>query len=687
VAGTINRDDIATVRERAPIEDIIGQHVTLKSAGVGSLKGLCPFHDERSPSFHVRPGAGRWHCFGCGEGGDVIEFVMRMDGLPFAEAVEYLAERANVTLRYESGGGPRKEGTAGLRKRLLDANRVAAEFFVSQLGTPEAKTARDFLLGRGFGKEAAETFGCGYAPQGWSALLEHLRTNGFTEPELRASGLVSEGQRGIYDRFRGRLVWPIRDVTGEPIGFGARKLYEDDQGPKYLNTPETALYKKANVLYGLDLAKGSIRSERTVVVVEGYTDVMACHLAGIPNAVATCGTAFGEDHVKVVRRLMGDVGGAQLKVGATGAKVIFTFDGDEAGQNAALKSFSLDQQFLAQTFVAVDPEGLDPCDIRQQHGDEAVRALMESRVPLFEFVIKTALSSNNLETPEGRVAALRAAAPVVAGIRDRAIQPEYARRLAGWLGMDEVVIRKAVTDAGKASAAAARSQSSQRPPQGQSGRPGRPGQPGAASGARGAQRGQQDPSGAYGPPSQEEPPPDDGDPYADHASAQGVFGAHEGYERPNPRDPVVRSEAVALGVILQLPDAIVARADVRAVFDELTSEAFTVPQYRAVFDGILAAGGPQATSDWVAMVAEQVGPMLEPTVSEIAVTPLPHDKPEEAYRYVKSVLARVLDLGITRRIAEVRGRMQRAGQGTEAASEAFAEVIRLEQLRRSLREE
>ncbi|WP_061965367.1 DNA primase [Demequina aurantiaca] len=682
MAGTINRDDIATVRERAPIEDIIGQHVTLKSAGVGSLKGLCPFHDERSPSFHVRPAAGRWHCFGCGEGGDVIEFVMRMDGLPFAEAVEYLAERSNVTLRYEAGGGPRKEGTAGLRKRLLDAHRVAAEFFVSQLGTPEAKTARDFLLGRGFGQEAAATFGVGYAPQGWSSLLDHLRSNGFTEPELRASGLVSEGQRGIYDRFRGRLVWPIRDVTGEPIGFGARKLYEDDQGPKYLNTPETALYKKSNVLYGLDLAKGAIRSERTVVVVEGYTDVMACHLAGIKNAVATCGTAFGEDHVKVVRRLMGDTGGAQLKVGSTGAKVIFTFDGDEAGQNAALKSFALDQQFLAQTFVAVDPDGMDPCDIRQQRGDEAVRALMEARVPLFEFVIKTALGANNLETPEGRVAALRAAAPVVAGIRDRAIQPEYARRLAGWLGMDEVVVRKAVTDAGKARQAAARSQPPQgRPAQGgqqggqHRGQATRPGQPAAASAGRGE------------PPPYDAPPLDDGDPYTDHASAQGAFGANEGYERPNPRDPVVRSEAVALGVILQLPDAITAHADVRQVFDGLASDAFTVPQYRAVFDGVLAAGGPQATSEWVAMVAEQVGPMLAPTVSEIAVTPLPHDKPEEAHRYVRSVLARVADLSVTRQIAELRGRMQRAGQGTEAASEAFAEVIRLEQLRRTLREE
>ncbi|MFN3865180.1 MAG: DNA primase, partial [Demequina sp.] len=284
MAGSINRDDIASVRERAPIEDIVGQHVALKSAGVGSLKGLCPFHDERSPSFHVRPGVGRWHCFGCGEGGDVIEFVMRMDGLPFAEAVEYLAERAGVQLRYEAGGSARREGTTGLRKRLLEAHRIAAAYFAEQLASPEARIGRDFLRERGFDREAAELFGVGYAPQGWSHLGEHLRGKGFTEEELRATGLMSEGARGLYDRFRGRLVWPIRDVTGEVIGFGARRLHEDDQGPKYLNTPETALYKKAQVLYGLDLAKSSVRSERMTVVVEGYTDVMACHLAGITNA-------------------------------------------------------------------------------------------------------------------------------------------------------------------------------------------------------------------------------------------------------------------------------------------------------------------------------------------------------------------------------------------------------------------
>ena len=637
MAGTINREDISAVRERAPIEEIIGAHVALKPAGVGTLKGLCPFHDERSPSFHVRPAAGRYHCFGCGEGGDVISFVMKLDGLGFAEAVEYLAPRAGVTLRYESGAAPRSEGTAGQRKRLLDAHRIAAEFYSAQLASPEAKTGRDFLLERGFGREAAELFGVGYAPQGWSHLSDHLRGKGFTEAELKASGLVSEGQGGkSYDRFRGRLVWPIRDVTGEVIGFGARKLYDDDQGPKYLNTPETPLYKKAQVLYGLDLAKGAIRQGREVVVVEGYTDVMACHLAGVTAAVATCGTAFGEEHVKVVRRLMGDTGSAQIKVGASGARVIFTFDGDEAGQNAALKSFALDQSFLAQTFVAVDPDGRDPCELRQAGGDAAVAALLERRVPLYEFVIRTALSTHDLNTAEGRVAALRAAAPVVAGIRDRALRPEYARQLAGWLGMEPDAVLIAVADAGK-----------------------RAGSAGTGTGAASARP---------GPHDAERPEP--------------------AVERPDRRDPVVRAEALSLGVLLQAASDIARDPGALAVFGELSPAAYSVPQYRAVFAAIVAAGGPAtAQGDWVARVADEAGETLAASVNELAVTPLPHDRPDTMGRYARSVLAKVLEIAITREIADLRGRMQRAGEGTAEAQAAFESIVALEKRRRELREE
>ncbi|MCU1433182.1 MAG: primase, partial [Actinotalea sp.] len=445
---------MATVRERARIEEIVGEHVTLKPAGVGSMKGLCPFHDERSPSFHVRPQVGLWHCFGCSEGGDVISFLQKIDGLGFTEAVEHLAARVGVQLRYEEGGAARPGEEPGRRQRLLEAHRAAAAFYAEQMLSPGAAVGRTFLAERGFDRAAAEQFGVGFAPQGWDHLLRHLRGRGYTEAEVIASGLMSQGNRGMYDRFRGRLVWPIRDVTGDVVGFGARKLLEDDQGPKYLNSPETPLYKKAQVLYGIDLAKRDIARSKQVVVVEGYTDVMAAHLSGVPTAVATCGTAFGPDHARIVRRLVGDTsvgGGVQLASGASvGGEIIFTFDGDAAGQKAALRAFGEDQRFYAQTFVAIESSGMDPCELRQARGPEAVRALVAGRQPLFEFVIRSTIKAHDLDTAEGRVAALRAAAPIVAGIRDAALQPEYARMLAGWLGMESDGVRSAVAAAGRA---------------------------------------------------------------------------------------------------------------------------------------------------------------------------------------------------------------------------------------------
>ncbi|HRA50685.1 DNA primase, partial [Actinotalea sp.] len=453
MAGRIRREDVAAVRERARIEEIVGEHVTLKTAGVGSMKGLCPFHDERSPSFHVRPQVGLWHCFGCGEGGDVISFLQKVDGLGFTEAVEHLAGRVGVQLRYEEGGAVRPGEEPGRRQRLLEAHRAAAAYYAEQLATPEAAVGRTFLAERGFDRSAAEHFGVGFAPQGWDHLLRHLRGRGFTEGELTSSGLMSQGNRGPYDRFRGRLVWPIRDVTGDVVGFGARRLLEDDQGPKYLNSPETPLYKKAQVLYGIDLAKREIARAKQVVVVEGYTDVMAAHLSGVPTAVATCGTAFGPDHARIVRRLVGDTSagaGVQLASGTSvGGEIIFTFDGDAAGQKAALRAFGEDQKFYAQTFVAIEPSGMDPCELRQARGPDAVKALVAGRQPLFEFVLRSTLRAHDLDTVEGRVAALRASAPVVAGIRDAALRPEYARMLAGWLGMEQDAVRQAVAVAGR----------------------------------------------------------------------------------------------------------------------------------------------------------------------------------------------------------------------------------------------
>ena len=448
----IAQADVDEVKARTNIADIVGERVALKSAGVGSLKGLCPFHDERSPSFHVRPQVGYYHCFGCGESGDVYSFLRAMDHLSFTESVERLAARIGYTLHYEDGGAAPE--TSG-RTRLYQANTAAAEWFRGQLASPEAETARRFLGERGFDAGAAAHFGVGYAPKGWNGVRDALKSQGFTDEEMLAAGLLSQGQRGVYDRFRGRVVWPIRDVTGQTIGFGARRLYDDDKGPKYLNTPETPIYKKAQVLYGLDLAKKDISRSHRVVVVEGYTDVMACHLAGVTSAIATCGTAFGADHMRVVGRIVGtDVSG----------EVVFTFDPDAAGQKAAVRAFAEARTSGLQSYVAVGPEGLDPCDLRLNRGDGAVRSMIETKSPLFEFVIDQRIAGHDLASVEGRVAALAAAAPIVAEIKDTGIRGRYEHVLARRLGEDlrevhrevqRAAARASRTDAGAAAGGAA----------------------------------------------------------------------------------------------------------------------------------------------------------------------------------------------------------------------------------------
>lgn len=436
MAGRIHDEDVAVVRERSRIDEVVRDYVTLKTAGGGSLKGICPFHDEKSPSFHVTPSKGLWFCFGCNEGGDTVNFLQKIDHLSFSEAIEKLASKLGMQLRYTSAGtAPAKQ--AGVRTRLIEANRFADQFYREQLGTPAAEIGREFLQSRGFDKAAAEKFGVGYAPDEWGALTEFLRGKGFTDEEIKLAGLGIDGQRGVYDRFRGRLLWPIRDSSGDTIGFGARKLKENDEGPKYLNTPETQLYKKSQVLYGIDLARKEIARRRQAVIVEGYTDVMAAHFSGVETAVATCGTAFGEEHVRILRRLLMDQ--EELR-----GEIIFTFDGDAAGQKAALKAFELDAQITSQTFVAIEPTGLDPCDLRLQHGAEAVRELVARRVPLFEFAIKTSLAQYPLTTPEGRVAATRSIAPLIAGIKDPALRPEYLRLAAGWIGVEPTALKAAM---------------------------------------------------------------------------------------------------------------------------------------------------------------------------------------------------------------------------------------------------
>lgn len=634
MAGLIKREDIEEVRQRTDLKEVVDGYVTLKGAGLGTYKGLCPFHDERSPSFTVRPQVGRYHCFGCGEDGDVISFVQKQDHSSFTEAVEKLAARIGYELRYEDGGtGPSRE-EVGRRQRLLDAHKIAAEFFRGELLTAGAAEARNFLQGRGFDRAAAEHFGVGYAPQGWDGLLKHLRGRGFTDAELKLTGMFSEGNRGIYDRFRGRLIWPIRDIAGDTIGFGARKLYEDDQGPKYLNTPETALYKKFQVLYGIDLAKRTIAKDRQLVVVEGYTDVMACHLAGITTAVATCGTAFGAEHIKVARRLLSDDG--------SGGEVIFTFDGDAAGQKAALRAFEEDQRFVAQTYVAVEPSGADPCDLRLSRGDEAVRELINARRPLFEFAIRASLRRHNLDTVEGRVAALREAAPVVAQIRDASMRPAYARELAGWLGMAVEEVNRAVSGAIK--------------------RAGTPA-PGAAASGPAAQHPQRPAPGiAEAPPS----------------------GAIPSYHRPDPRDPVASMERQAIEVALQEP-AVLGGGN----WERFSAARFATPVFQVIHDAMRATGlgGITDPARWVEQVMYEVPEPLRPLVSELSVVPLPASNADAVQRYCRDILARLFELQITRVKADKMGQLQRldASAHPEEFQQLNRELMMLEMERRTLR--
>jgi DNA primase len=437
VAKRIPQSDIDEVLSRVSIVDVVGDYVALKSSGNGEFKGLCPFHGEKSASFGVSATKNVWHCFGCGEGGNLFQFLNRIDSLNFVEAVEKLAARVGYTLNYEEGGAGSPE--LSVRARVLEANAAAAKFFASKLDDVEAEPGRLFLQSRGFDKAASEMFGVGWAPKGWTGLSDHLKTLGFTEEELIVAALASKKDKGCYDRFRGRLIWPIRDSTNAVIGFGARKIFDDDQGPKYLNTSETPVYHKSSVLYGIDLAKREISKSQRVVVVEGYTDVMACHLAGITSAVATCGTAFGDDHIKVLNRIL-------VADDKKPAEVIFNFDPDEAGQKAAMRAFASAQKFNALTYIAVGPDGLDPCDLRQERGDAAIVEMIAAKRPLVEFAIERSIAPFDLASRDGQVAAVRAAASIVAEITDPILRSAYEKHLSELTLVDRAAVNQMVSD-------------------------------------------------------------------------------------------------------------------------------------------------------------------------------------------------------------------------------------------------
>ena len=640
MAGRIRAEDIATVKERTSIEDVVRDHVTLRPAGVGSLKGLCPFHDEKTPSFTVRPTVGSYHCFGCGEGGDVISFVQKVEHLTFTESIERLAAKLGIELHYEEGGGPREGGMSlGKRSRLIEAHRVAQEFYASLLldtGKPDARVGRDFLRERGFDGAAAEIFGIGFAPQGGEALSRHLREKGFTEDEMVTGGLSGRGSRGLYDRFRGRLVWPIRDTTGDTVGFGARRLFDDDRiAAKYLNTSETPIYKKSQVLYGLDAAKKAISTERRAIVVEGYTDVMAAHLSGVEGAVATCGTAFGIEHIKILRRIMRD------ETDGPQARVIFTFDGDAAGQKAAMKAFGEDQRWAAQSFVAVAPDGMDPCELRIAKGDAAVRALVDDAVPMFEFAVRTTIRRFDLDTAEGRVQAMKAVAPIIGSIRDTSLRPEYTRTVSGWLGIEVEQMATEVKKAGRVRHDDA-VDTSQRP---------------------------------AGTDEVPEPAP----------------GEAASLPVPDLRDPVVFTERQLLQALIQYPQQF---AD--ETVDALRPEAFVAPAHRAVLDGIRIAA-PTArrasTAAWVAAVGEAAPLAVRSLVSELSVAPLPTRYDTSGLppqRYLDSLVVGVRDAQLGRLIADAMASVRRVQNDPETDPADLRErtmaLHRLELERVALRE-
>ena len=620
MAGKIRARDIEEVKSRVNIADVVGEYVSLKNASVGSLKGLCPFHDEKSPSFNVRPMQGFYHCFGCGEGGDVYKFVQQMDSLSFTEAVEKLAARVGFELTYDEGGASVDQGQ---RSRILEANNAAASFYKNQLMTDEAIPGREFLKGRGFDKAAAEIFGVGFAPKGWSNLTEHLKSLGFTVDELVAAGLATKSDRGAYDKFRGRLIWPIRDTTSQVIGFGARKLFDDDQGPKYLNTSDTLVYHKSSVLYGIDLAKKDISKQQQVVVVEGYTDVMACHLAGVTTAVATCGTAFGDDHIRIINRMLS----AEKD---TPAKVIFTFDPDVAGQKAAMRAFTDSHKFSAQTFVAVGPDGLDPCDLRSQKGDEAVLLMLENKKPLFEFAIKQKIAKFDLTTIEGRVGAARSAAPVVAAIRDSAMRPAYIRELAGWVSLDGNEVAALVDAAGKE----ARSEA-----------------------VKDLRR--------------------DGE--LDSASV--VETSASDYEIPNLNDPITRFERQVLEVLVQIPKSYTNENIVRIVRD-----GFSAPAHNAILEAIGTSLVSQGSTAWLNVIAGATPPELHSLLRSIAAQALPAKNDEDLIKYGQGVISRALINALAHEKALLMAQLRRTdiAEDAELSSQTQRALVELEAERRKL---
>ncbi len=427
MAGRIRQEDIEAVRERTDLVKLVSGYLTLKKAGHDSVVGLCPFHTEKTASFSVSPSKQVYYCFGCGAGGDAIRFLREVEHLEFTEAVERLAKESGVSLRYE-GDTPADRRAASRRLALHRANEEASALYhLTLVDRPEGEEARRYLETRGIDREIAEEFGIGYAPGASDFLLRRL-ARGFSPEILMEAGLAIRDPSGnVRDRFRGRVTFPVHDLSGRAVGIGARILPGDrDEGPKYMNSPETPVYRKGEVLYNLDRAKAAVSKSGEIVIVEGYTDVIALARAGVETAVATCGTALGEGHFRLASRF------AQ--------RMVLAFDSDEAGARAAERAFGFLERFPIQPVVLILPEGLDPADFVRQRGADAFRELAAGAQPIVEYMLLRGVGRHDLSTIEGQSAAVAAALPILEGLSDPVRQREYAHRLAELAGVAETSV-------------------------------------------------------------------------------------------------------------------------------------------------------------------------------------------------------------------------------------------------------
>lgn len=411
------QDSIERLRESADIVALISRKTDLRRVG-SRYTGLCPFHDERTPSFSVDAERGLYHCFGCGLGGDAIRFVMETESLDFPTAVEQLAEDAHVELKRERED-PQEEERRRRRERLLALLERTTSFYAATLrDSAEARRARDYLRDRGLSDDVLAGFRVGYAPKAWDRLLTAARRQGFTEDELLAAGLATRGRNGrIYDRFRERITFPLADARGRVLGFGARAM-RDDQGAKYINTAEGEIYHKGRQLFGIDLARPAVAKGGRVIVVEGYTDVLALHGAGIAESVGIMGTAFTQEQMTELARV----------VGADGT-VYLALDADRSGQEAMLRAARMAEEKSVALRVVQLPEGKDPADLVAEVGTDAVTSRIDEALSVLEFEVGRVLANADLDSPQGKDRALGAARELIAAAPPRSVTRQNLARL------------------------------------------------------------------------------------------------------------------------------------------------------------------------------------------------------------------------------------------------------------------